>query len=114
MKTLSASELTHRITLRRVEQHRGPLGEPLPSEPIDVATVWANAKAMSNRKIRTADQQQVIETYHFTLRPRADVAQDWQVVLGGQIFTVRTTDRTSPDRLVLKTEADVRHDRTGH
>jgi len=114
MKPLSAGELNKRITLRRIEQRRGPLGEPLPDEPVDVAKTWAKVEPISDRKIRTSDQQQVVQTYQFTLRPRTDVAQDWQVVFGQQFFTVRSTDCTQADRLIITAEADIRHDRTGH
>lgn len=114
MKPLSAGELNKRITLRRIEQRRGPLGEPLPDEPVDVAKPWAKVEPISDRKIRTSEQQQVVQTYQFTLRPREDVAQDWQVVFGQQFFTVRSTDRTHADRLIITAEADIRHDRTGH
>ncbi|KKI41253.1 head-tail adaptor protein [Obesumbacterium proteus] len=113
MKPLSASELRYRVTLRRMEMRRGPLGEPLPVESVDVATLWTKVEPISNRKIRNIDQQQVVETYQFTLRPRSDVTQDWQVVLGRQFFTVRSTDRTQADRLIITAEADIRHDRTG-
>ena len=113
MTRLLAGELNKRITLRRIEQRRGPLGEPLPDKPVDVAKPWAKVEPISDRKIRTADQQQVVQTYQFTLRPRADVAQDWQVVLGQQCFTVCSTDRTHADRFIITAEADVRHDRTG-
>lgn len=111
MKPLMAGELDKRIMLRRVEQRRGPLGEPLREAPVDIARLWAKVEPISDRKIRTAEQQQVIETYQFTLRPRADVEQDWQVVFGQQFFTVRTTDRSKTDRLIITAEADVRHDR---
>lgn len=114
MKPLSAGELNKRITLRRVEKWHGPLGEPLPDKPVEVITLWAKVEPISDRKIRTAEQQQVVQTYQFTLRPRADVAQDWQVVFGKQFFTVRSTDRTHADRLIITAEADIRHDRTGH
>lgn len=112
MKSLSASDLTKRVILRRIERSRGPLGEPLAELPVVIVAVWAKVEAISNRKIRTADQQRAVETYQFTLRPRTDVAPDWQVVFGSQFFTVRAVDRTLSDRVVITAEADAHHDRT--
>ncbi|SPP31354.1 hypothetical protein ARAF_0478 [Arsenophonus endosymbiont of Aleurodicus floccissimus] len=61
------------------------------------------------RKIRTADQEQVIETLRFTLRPRNDI--DWPVDYQQRRFTVRALDRNQPDRLIITTEANIHHDR---
>jgi len=112
MALLAAGELTARISLRVIEYQTGPLGEPLPGQPVEVAKVWAKAEPISNSKIRTLDQSQVVETYRFTCYPRADVAQDWQVVLGDKVFTVRAVDRTQVDKLVITAEAETRHDRS--
>ena len=113
MALLQAGELTARITLRTVQYSTGPLGEPLPAVPTEVAKVWAKAEPISNSKIRTLDQSQVVETYRFTCYPRPDVGQDWQIVLADKVFTVRAVDRTQPDKLVITAEAETRHDRTG-
>ncbi len=114
MALITAGELNARITFRTIEYTRDPLGAPLPGEPVDVATVWAKVEPISNSKIRTLDQQQVVETYRFTCYPRADVAQDWQVVFGDMVFTVRAVDRTKADRLTITGERETRHDRTGN
>lgn len=111
MALLKAGELNARVTLRKVDFDRGPMGEPLPSSPVVVATIWAKAEPISNSKIRVMDQAQVVETYRFTGYPRPDVAQDWQVVFGETVFTVRAVDRTQPDKLVITAEAETRHDR---
>ena len=105
-----AGELNKRITLLRIEEVRDDFGEPK-SQLVKVKEVWAKAEAMSNRKIRTADQQQVIETYHFTLRPRVDVQVDWVVNYQARNFTIRAADRNQPDRLIITAEVDSRHDR---
>lgn len=76
-----------------------------------VAEVWADAEPISNRKIRTGDQGQVVETMLFTLRPRDEITIDWQVVFQKRIFTVRAPDRSQADRLLITAEADIRHDR---
>ncbi|WP_392421367.1 phage head closure protein [Edwardsiella piscicida] len=114
MKPLVAGELNKRIALQYITKQRGSLGEPLPDQVVPVGKVWAKVEPISNRKIRLLDQQQVVETYQFTLRPRSDVQQDWQIVLGDQIFTVRATDRTLPDRLIITAEACTRNDRISH
>ncbi|PHM68133.1 phage head closure protein [Xenorhabdus kozodoii] len=104
------NEINKRIKLFRPMIERDALG----AETLTlhyVATVWAKAEAMSNRKIRTADQQQVIETYHFTLRPRSDVDVGWLVTYQKRNFTVRAVDRNHADRLIITAEADNRHDR---
>ncbi|WGL93770.1 phage head closure protein [Arsenophonus nasoniae] len=105
-----AGQLTKRITLSRIIRYQGELGEEkVITELVD--EVWANAEAISNRKIRTADQQQVIETMRFTIRPRSDVDIDWIITYQHRDFTVSAVDRNIPDRLIIKAEADSRHDR---
>nr|WP_294110775.1 phage head closure protein [Providencia sp.] len=105
-----AGELNKRITLLRIEEVRDDFGEPK-SQLVKVKEAWAKAEAMSNRKIRTADQQQVIETYQFTLRPRKDVESDWIVTYQTRNFIVRAVDRNQSDRLIITAEVDSRHDR---
>ncbi|MEQ4673992.1 phage head closure protein [Providencia vermicola] len=105
-----AGELNKRITLSRPEEVRDDLGNPK-IQLVAVKEVWAKAEAMSNHKIRTADQQQVIETYHFTIRPRKDVDIEWVVTHQKRNFTVRALDRNKPDRLIITAEVDSRHDR---
>ncbi|MFS1539313.1 MAG: phage head closure protein [Candidatus Arsenophonus phytopathogenicus] len=110
---MKAGDLTKRITLCRPKIIRQPLGtEKVMIEK--VADVWAKVEAISNNKIRTADQQQVIEKTRFTLRPRTDVDIDWLIDYRQRRFTVRSVDRNQPDRLLITTEADVRHDRRGY
>lgn len=114
MNSLRAGELNKRIKLQTLEIQHGPLGEPLPDMPVTVATVWAKAEVVSNRKIRTLDQQQVVETWLFTIRIRKDVQTDWKIVWSDEVYTVRAVDRSQPDRTIITAERDNRHDRTGH
>lgn len=107
---MKAGELNKRIALSRPEEIRDEFGESK-TELVKVTDVWAKAEAMSNRKIRTADQQQVIETYHFTIRPRSDINEGWIIAYQKRNFTVRALDRNQPDRLIITAEADSRHDR---
>lgn len=107
---LSSSELNKRIKLQTVQIGSGPLGEPLPATPVAIATVWAKAEVVSNRKIRTLDQQQVVETWLFTIRPRKDVRPDWKIAWGAELYTVRAVDRSKSDRTVITAERDNRHD----
>lgn len=105
-----AGQLTKRITLSKFKIIRDDLGGEKVFTEL-VAEVWAKAEAISNRKIRTAEQQQVIETMRFTIRPRNDVDINWLVGYQNRNFTVRAVDRNEPDRLIITTEADSRHDR---
>ncbi|MDE9553060.1 phage head closure protein [Xenorhabdus bovienii] len=110
---MKAGSLRHRIKLFRPVVTRDDYGtETVTSEY--VSETWARAEAMSNRKIRTADQQQVIEVQQFTVRSRADIDTNWLVEHQGRLFTVRTVDRNRQDRAIITTEADVRHDRVGN
>ncbi|WP_440863252.1 phage head closure protein [Symbiopectobacterium purcellii] len=106
-----AGRLRHRVTLRRVAIERSPLSGAEQHRAQEVASVWCQVEPISNRKIRTADQQRVVNTVLFTLRPRTDVEVDWQVVWQGRVLTVTATDRSQRDRLVLRAEGDGRHDR---
>lgn len=114
MSSLRAGELDKRIELQKLESQRGPLGEPLPGGAVVVATVWAKAENVSNRKIRTLDQQQVVETWLFTIRVRSDVQTDWKIAWNEDVYTVRAVDRSKSDRCVITAERDIRHDRTGN
>ncbi|BBJ59143.1 hypothetical protein EAS17NKHM_025390 [Enterobacter asburiae] len=113
MSSLRAGELNKRITLQTVEVQRGPLGETISDNLVTVSTVWAKAEVISNRKIRTIDQQQVIETWLFTIRPRKDVTIDWKITWDGGVYTVRAVDGSKADRLVITAERENRHDRAG-
>ncbi|HDS6887243.1 TPA: phage head closure protein [Morganella morganii subsp. morganii] len=110
MSGLRAGELNKRIILYRPEVVTGELGDSR-TELTKVITVWAKAEAISNRKIRAAEQDQVIETMQFTARPRADVQIDWVIEYQNRFFTVRACDRNDPAKLIITTEADIRHDR---
>ncbi|WP_118984509.1 phage head closure protein [Photorhabdus sp. CRCIA-P01] len=107
---MKAGELNKRIKLFRTVITRDELGAEIVTSEY-VATVWAKAVAISNRKIRTADQQQVIETMQFTIRPRCDVDSDWLIEYQSRKFTVRAVDRNQSVRTMITTEADFRHDR---
>lgn len=107
---LEAGKLNEQITLQVINVSTGPLGEPLPGVPVDVAKVWAAVEMKSNRKIRTLDQQQVVETWHFTIRAGHAVSIDWKVRWKEASYTVVSVDHSLSDRLVLKAERDARHD----
>ncbi|QHA85544.1 phage head closure protein [Serratia rhizosphaerae] len=111
MKSLRAGQLRFRIRLLRpITIRDDKTGAPVKSFEF-VAEVWADAEPISNRKIRTGEQGQVVETMLFTLRPREEVTVDWQVIFQQRSFTVRAPDRSQPDRLLITAEADIRHDR---
>ncbi|PHM31292.1 phage head closure protein [Xenorhabdus innexi] len=107
---MRAGALRYRIKLYRPVISRDESGTEIVTVDY-VTTVWAKAEALSHRKIRTADQQPVIEVQQFTVRPRADITINWLVEHQGRFFTVRTVDRNRPDRAIITTEADVQHDR---
>lgn len=114
MSFLYSGELNKRILLQHRETERGPLGEVLPGRLVDVETVWARAELRSNRKIRTLDQKQVVETWLFTVGPRSDIEIDWKIQWQNGSFTVVAVDRSHPDRVEIKAERDGRHDRAGN
>lgn len=101
------------LTLSYVEATRGPLGEVLPGEEVIVARIMSRMDSVSTRKVRTMDQQQVVETCLFTTWPRKDVQPGWRVATVDGVYTVRNVDRSRGDRIVITGEADVYHDRAG-
>lgn len=101
------------LALSYVGTTRGPLGEVLPGEEVLVARVMSRMDPVSTRKVRTMDQQQVVETCLFTTWPRKDVQPGWRVSTTDGVYTVRNVDRSRGDRIVITGEADVYHDRTG-
>ncbi|MDC7871359.1 head-tail adaptor protein [Pantoea ananatis] len=111
MTAMAAGELDKRIRVQRTESERGPLGEILPGQiVISSPFIWAKAENISNRKIRSLDQQQIVETWQFTIRPRIDVQTDWKISWGNEVYTIRAVDRSRRDRAVITAERDVRHD----
>jgi SPP1 family predicted phage head-tail adaptor len=109
---LQPGELNCRITLSYFQSGRGPLGEPLPGVEVPAGKAWAKRELVSGRKVRTADQQAVVETCTFTTYPRP-VDVDWKVSTADRVYTVRNVDRSFTDRIVITGEADARHDRAG-
>lgn len=101
------------LALSYVEATRGPLGEVLPGEEVIVARIMSRMDSVSTRKVRTMDQQQVVETCLFTTWPRKDVQPGWRVATADGVYTVRNVDRSRGDRIVITGEADVYHDRAG-
>ena len=64
------------------------------------------------RKVRTLDQQQVVETCLFTVYPGVLVDIDWKITTKIWFIPVRNIDRKT-DQIIITGEADGRHDRTG-
>ncbi|PAB39920.1 head-tail adaptor protein [Klebsiella pneumoniae] len=98
--SLKPGDMNCRIAISYVQSGRGPLGEPLPEKQVESGKAWAKRELVSGRKVRTLDQQQVVETCLFTVYP------------GVLVYTVRNIDRKT-DRIIITGEADGRHDRAG-
>lgn len=111
-KPLQPGELTCRLSFSYIITGDGPLGEPLPAQEVQAGKAWSKKELISGRKIRTLDQQQVVETCEFTLHPR-EVDIDWKVATKDRVYTVRNVDRLA-DRIIITGEADGRHDRAGN
>ncbi|EKS7210431.1 MULTISPECIES: phage head completion protein [Enterobacter cloacae complex] len=109
---LRPGELNCRITLSYVETERGELGETLPAREVIAGNAWSKKELVSGRKVRTLDQQQVVETCLFTLYPR-EVDVDWKVSTADRVYTVRNVERLT-DRIIITGEADSRHDRVSN
>ncbi len=76
---LKPGEMTCRIVIGYMQSGRGPLGEPLPEKLVETGKAWAKDELVSGRKVRTLDQQQVVETRHFTVHPGVLVDLDWKI-----------------------------------
>lgn len=109
---LRPGELNCRITISYMETGRGPLGETLPAREVSAGKAWSKKELVSGRKVRTLDQQQVVETCLFTLYPR-EVDVDWKVSTADRVYTVRNVERLT-DRIIITGEADSRHDRVSN
>ncbi|MGN2428626.1 phage head completion protein [Klebsiella electrica] len=110
--SLKPGEMNCRITISYLQSGRGMLGEPLPEALVETGKAWAKRELVSGRKTRTLDQQQVVETCLFTVYPGVSVDIDWKITTKDRVYTVRMVDRRT-DRVIIKGEADGRHDRTG-
>ncbi|WP_117249631.1 head-tail adaptor protein, partial [Klebsiella pneumoniae] len=67
--SLKPGDMNCRITIGYLQSGRGPLGEPLPEKLVESGKAWAKRELVSGRKVRTMDQQQVMETCLFTVYP---------------------------------------------
>lgn len=67
--SLKPGDMNCRIAISYVQSGRGPLGEPLPEKQVESGKAWAKRELVSGRKVRTLDQQQVVETCLFTVYP---------------------------------------------
>ena len=112
-KPLQPGEMTCRVSFSYLQTTRGPLGEVLPDTEIAAGKAWSVRRLLSGKTVRTMDQDAVVETCEFTLYPRK-VDTDWKVTTADRVYTVRSVDRSKPDRIVITAEADARHDRTGN
>ncbi|HBS5701247.1 TPA: head-tail adaptor protein [Klebsiella aerogenes] len=110
--SLKPEEMTCRIVIGYMQSGRGPLGEPLPEKLVESGKAWAKRELVSGRKVRTMDQQQVMETCLFTVYPGVVVDIDWKITTKDLVYTVRNIDRKT-DQIIITGEADGRHDRTG-
>lgn len=110
--SLKPEEMTCRIVIGYMQSGRGPLGEPLSEKLVETGKAWAKRELVSGRKVRTMDQQQVMETCLFTVYPGVVVDIDWKITTKDLVYTVRNIDRKT-DRIIITGEADGRHDRTG-
>lgn len=108
---LNAGDLTTRIRFGYIGESSGPLGEPLPGVFVHVGGAWVKAEPISHKKIRTADQEPVVETWQLTTHPRKDIAAGWKVIIDGVSHSVRNVNRSERDRIVITTEVDPEHDR---
>ncbi|QLO37312.1 head-tail adaptor protein [Klebsiella sp. RHBSTW-00484] len=111
--SLKPGEMNCRIAISYVQSGRGPLGEPLPETLVEAGKAWAKTELVSGRKVRTQDQEQVVETRLFTVYPGVLVDLDWKITTKELVYTVRNIDRKT-DRIIITGEADGRHDRAGN
>lgn len=85
---ITSGKLRHRITL----QSKGtPTRDAMGGEVVtwaDVATVWAEVRALSGRALIAAQQAQSEVIATITIRHRADVRPDWRVLHGSDIYTI--------------------------
>ncbi|MGG7791207.1 phage head closure protein [Klebsiella aerogenes] len=111
--SLKPGEMNYRITISYLQSGRGPLGEPLPEKLVESGKAWAKRELVSGRKVRTMDQQQVMETCLFTVYPGVVVDIDWKITTRDLVYTVRNIDRKT-DQIIITGEADSRHDRVSN
>ncbi|AOM42429.1 phage head closure protein [Xenorhabdus hominickii] len=69
---MRAGRLRHRVTIRKNEASRGKFGEVL-NNWVDLATVWAEVKAISRRELVASGAVFSEATVRIWLRYRADV-----------------------------------------
>lgn len=83
-----ASRLNRRITLQNpVETPDGNGG--FTTSWVDVATIWAEVKAVGGREVFAQGQIQARQPCYFRVRYREDVTAAMRISYGGKLFNIR-------------------------
>ncbi|ETO44533.1 phage head closure protein [Morganella sp. EGD-HP17] len=77
---MRAGHLRHRITIRKQETYEGSLGDQR-TRWVDVATVWAEVKAIGGRELLSSGTVYAEATLRIWLRYRPDINTDNLIVV---------------------------------
>lgn len=91
--SLKPEEMNCRLSIGYMQSGRGALGEHLPEQLVATGKAWAKRELVSGRKVRTLDQQQVVETCLFTTHPNLNIDIDWKITTSDRVYTVRNVER---------------------
>jgi SPP1 family predicted phage head-tail adaptor len=81
-------KMRQRITIQRKTHTQSVLGEPVVVWS-NVATVWAERKTLRGREFDSAGTEQAEYTNVYTLRYRADVSEEMQVIDEELAYNIR-------------------------
>lgn len=97
-------KLRQRITIQRKTHTQNGLGEPVVVWTA-VATVWAERRTLRGREFESAGTEQAEYTNVYTLRYRADVTEQMQVIDDGSAYNIRQALDPDGRRRVLELRA---------
>ncbi|OCL28412.1 phage head closure protein [Gilliamella sp. wkB171] len=83
--------LRQRITLQKFESYRDPFGQVI-KEWKDIATVWAEVKAVTGKELMLSQQEMSSITIRIYIRYRKDIDTTWRIkhlIVGSQYLNIK-------------------------
>lgn len=88
---MKAGRIRNRITLQKFETSRSPVGSIIKTW-IDVATVWAEVKAVTGKELMLSQQEMSSTTIRIYIRYRNDIETTWRIkysIAGSQYLNIK-------------------------
>jgi SPP1 family predicted phage head-tail adaptor len=99
---MNAGQLDQRVTLQTMAGGVDAIGQPLPDNWADVATVWASVHPLQGREFLAAQSVQSEVTARITMRYRPGVSAAMRVVHGADLYNITAVIHVKSARAELQ------------